>query len=297
MKAYSTTLTQTASWRDYYWLTKPGIIYGNSLPAMATFLFASHGAGFSFLKFIAVVLGQSCIIAAGCIANNYQDRTIDAHMKRTRQRALVTGAIPAERALLLSVLFLVLGSTVLLIFVNILTLWVGLIGFVSYVFLYGATKRRGPYGTLVGSIAGATPPVAGYTAVTGRLDVTALILFLILVTWQMPHFYAIALRRKKDYAAAKVPVLAVRASARTTKLNIIFYVAAFALAASALTVFSHAGYIYLAVVLLLSGVWLYKGIRGFNASDDTVWAKNMFLFSLIVLLVLCAAIALSPWLA
>ena len=295
MKASENTVVakRSATWRDYYWLTKPGIIYGNALPAVAAFLFASAN-GFSLVKLSAVLLGQSCIIAAGCIANNYQDRTIDAHMKRTEWRALVTGVISVRQALLLALTLLLVGSIVLQVFVNTLTLWVGLTGFVSYVFLYGATKRRGPYGTLVGSVAGAMPPVAGYTAVTGRLDIAALGLFLVLVTWQMPHFYAIALRRRQDYAAAKVPVLAVRKAARIVKQRILLYVALFGVATTTLFIVTDSSPIYLVVTTALTIVWLYKGVRGFRVVNDTIWAKQMFLFSLWALLGTCVAIALAP---
>jgi protoheme IX farnesyltransferase len=297
MKVSESTLTKPSivSWRDYYVLTKPGIIYGNALPAIAGFIFASQ-SGFSVLRLLAVVIGQSFIIAAGCISNNYQDRTIDAHMQRTKKRALVTGAIPAARALLIAACLLVIGAVTLAVFVNMLTLWIGLVGFVSYVFLYGATKRRGPYGTLVGSIAGATPPVAGYTAVTGRLDLTALSLFMILVTWQMPHFYAIAMRRKDQYAAAGIPVLSIRKSARIVKLRIMAYIVAFGVAGISLGLTKHVGFIYSLVLVSITLLWLYKGARSYGV-ENTAWAKGMFLFSLVVLSVTCVAIATASLLA
>lgn len=281
--------------KQYYALTKPGIIYGNALPTIATFLLAS-ARHINLWLFVAVLVGQSLIIASGCVYNNYMDRGIDKKMVRTSQRALVTGEIAGQNALVFATMLGLVGSFVLITYVNWLTFAVGMFGLFVYVIAYGFTKRRGPYGTLVGSIAGALPPVAGYTAVTNHINAAAVILFFILVFWQMPHFYAIALRRKQDYAAAKLPVLAVMKSARNSKIQIMAYVVAFEVAALSLKLFGYAGETYVLVTLIVSSIWLYKGLRGFRSLDDTAWAKSMFLFSLIVLTVLCSAIASSPWL-
>ncbi len=233
---------------------------------------------------LATLLGTSLVIASACVFNNYIDRDIDKHMARTKKRALVTGLIPGPIALTYATVLGLLGFLILSIYTNWLTVALGFVGIFSYVVLYGIGKRRSVHGTLVGSISGAMPPVAGYTAVTNRFDSGALLLFLILVFWQMPHFYAIAMRRYNDYAAAKLPVLPVKKGMKTTKVQILFYILAFSVAAGLLTVLGYTGYIYLIVMAGLGLYWLWLGLKGFKASDNTAWAKKMFLFSLIVIL-------------
>jgi protoheme IX farnesyltransferase len=279
----------------YYRLTKPGIIYGNSLATAAGFLLASKG-DIAFGTFVAAVVGSGLIIGASCVVNNYIDRGIDAKMDRTKNRALVSGKISVVHALLFAALLFASGFGLLAAYTNWLTVLVGAVGVVVYVVLYGIAKRRTVHGTLVGSIAGAVPPVAGYTAVTGALDAGAGLLFLILATWQMPHFYAIAMYRAKDYANAGLPVLPVAKGMRVAKVQIVAYVCLFAMAALALAAFGYTGWVYAVVMFGLSLVWFNKGLRGFDAADDAKWARGMFGFSLIVLLAWCALLALEAWL-
>src|SRR5262249_5301653 len=140
------------------------------------------------------------------------------------------------------------------------------------------------YGTLVGTVAGAAPPVAGYCAVTGEFDFAAFIIFMIMVFWQMVHFYAIAIRRQKDYKAAGIPVLPIVKGIRETKIQMILYTIAFIFAIIDLSVRSYAGWTFAIVMGALGIIWLYRGLTSFNIKDNILWAKNMFIFSLFVLL-------------
>src|SRR5579872_2970145 len=182
--------------RDYYKLTKPGIVYGNVFTTIAAFLFAIRWRFESFQSielFLATVFGISFVIGSACVFNNYLDRDIDKRMERTQKRALVTGAISTRSALMYGTILGLVGFILLGVFVNVLTALIALVGFIFYVILYGIAKRGSHWGAVVGSVSGAVPIVVGYTAVTNQLDLTALILFLVLVFWQMPHFYAIAI--------------------------------------------------------------------------------------------------------
>ncbi len=281
--------------KAYYRLTKPGIIYGNAITAAAGFFLASRGA-INFLLFIATLLGTSAVIAAACVYNNYLDRGIDAKMERTKKRALVQGAIKDRSALVYASILMVFGFGILMIYTNLLTVYVGVTGIVFYVVVYGLAKRKTIYGTEIGSVSGSMPIVAGYTAVTGRFDLTAILLFLVLTFWQMPHFYAIAMYRAKDYAAAKLPVLPVIKGMRQTKIRMIAYIVAFGLAAMSLTLLGHTGYIYLALIVVTTTAWLWRGIAGFKIMDDVKWARRMFGFSLVVLLVFSLAISFDRFL-
>lgn len=264
-------------------LIKPGIIRGNAITAVAGFLFASKG-DIDFGLLLALLVGVSAVMASACVFNNYLDREIDSKMERTKDRALASGKITALNAMIYASLLFIIGFAVLTIFTNYITVLVGVIGFLDYVILYGISKRKSVHGTLVGSISGATPPVAGYTAVTGELNVQALLLFLILVTWQMPHFNAIAIYRMKDYKAANIPVLPLVKGIKTTKIHMIIYMIIFIIMTVLLTVIGDAGYVYLIGMLVAGLAWLRIGLQGFHTVKNVEWAKRVFGFSLYVLL-------------
>lgn len=281
--------------KQYYYLTKPGIIYGNALPALAGFFLASkHHVHLSLLFFM--IVGLSLVIASACVFNNYLDRNIDAAMQRTKHRALVSKQISPSSALIYGSVLGIIGALILDIHTTILTMLIALLGFVVYVVFYGVGKRRSPLGTLIGSVAGAVPPVVGYTAVTNQLDSTAVILFFILVFWQMPHFYGIALYRYKDYKNAGLPVLPVKKGAWQTKLQTLCYIVAFTVVALLLSVFGSTGIIYAIIVLLLGTYWFFVGLTNFNRLEDALWGRKVFLTSLVVLTVLCATISVDAFL-
>lgn len=217
-------------------------------------------------------------------------------MMRTKQRSLVTGEVSGRAALLYGSLLGLLGALFLALGTNWLALATALFGHVMYVVVYGWAKRTTMYGTEVGSISGAVPPVVGYVAVTGRYDLAALILFALLVFWQMPHFYAIALFRLKDYTAARIPVLPAKKGVLRTKISMIVYIALFFVAAVCLTGFGFAGYSFLAVMSVLSLWWLVASVRGFAEPDTVRWARQLFGKSLVVLLVLCVLLSVEAWL-
>jgi heme o synthase len=280
---------------EYYRLTKPGIIRGNAITAAAGFLLASNSR-VDFSLFAAAVGGISLIIASACVFNNILDREIDAKMKRTKKRALVTGAISVKSAMFFAIFLGISGSYILLRWTNNLTYSVALLGLIFYVIVYGYAKRNSVQGTVVGSISGAVPPVVGYCAVTNRIDSGALMLFIILVLWQMPHFYAIALYRTKEYASASIPVLPIINGVQATKLQILGYMIAFLAAINIFTLLGHTGYTYSVVMSLVSLAWIRLGLKGFNNSDTERWARKVFGFSLLVLLVFSLMISLNAYL-
>lgn len=280
--------------KEYYRLTKPGIIRGNLVAAIAGFFLASQGSiNASLLLFM--IIGTALVIACGCVINNYLDKYIDSKMPRTKHRALVTGKISDRDALLFASILGISGTLILVLWVNVLTAIIGLIGLFSYVVLYGVAKRRTVHGTLVGTISGAIPPVAGYTAVTGAVDQAAIILFLILVFWQMPHFYAIALFRQKDYAAAKLPVLPVVKGVRITKAHILAYIIGFGLISSLLYVYDYMTQIYLIIVTALTIIWLFFWFKDVNSPNVIAWSRRLFFVSLVVLLGTCLVICVDSF--
>jgi protoheme IX farnesyltransferase len=245
---------------------------------------------------VAVLVGTALVIASACVTNNYIDRSIDQKMTRTRRRPTATGSIGAAQALSYATVLGAAGVITLLIGVNTLTTLIGVTAWFIYVVCYGVAKRRSVHGTLIGSIAGAAPPVAGYTAATNQLDMAALLLFIILVCWQMAHFYAIAIYREKDYRAAGIPVLPIVRGNYQTKIQIVLYVIGFAAAGGLLTILGYTGYIFLAVLAVGSLWWLASGLRGFTVSNSRQWARQMFWLSLVVMVVLSVMLPLGAWL-
>jgi protoheme IX farnesyltransferase len=277
--------------RDYFYLTKPGIIIGNLITATGAFLFAAAG-GVDGGLMLATLAGIALVIASACVANNYIDRDIDARMERTRWRALASGKIKTWQALAFAGSLGYAGFLLLAAFTNTLTLWLGVLAFLDYVVFYGIAKRRSPWGTLVGTVAGALPAVAGYTAVTGQMDGAAWTILAILTFWQMPHFYAIAIYRLDDYRAAGLPVWPAKYGIESTKANILGFIIIFAGVAALLTVLGYASAIYLAGMMAASAVWLRLA---HSYQDDKSWARSMFKFSLIVILAFSFLISLEGW--
>jgi protoheme IX farnesyltransferase len=282
--------------KQYYSLVKPGVLYGNVITGAAGFLLAAgHFKRFDAGLFVATILGMTLVIASACALNNYFDRDIDAVMERTKKRAVASGALQGRNAVLFSVVLGALGIAVLAAWVNWLVVAIGVAGFVDYVWLYAMfTKRRSVHGTLVGSISGAMPILAGYCAVSGRLDAGATLLFLALFFWQMPEFYSISIYRRAEYKAAGVPVMSVVKGVRSTTVQIVIYTAAFVVATLLLPAFGYVGWVYLVIMAGLNAYWLRLGIRGLAAKNREAWARRMFHFSLVILLAYSALLAVGP---
>lgn len=281
--------------RDFYYLTKPGIIRGNLITATAGFLLAAKG-DIDLLLFLSMLGGLGLVVASACVFNNYLDRDIDAKMSRTKKRALVAGTVSTKNALIFATSLGWLGSLILAVQTNLVAWGAAMLGLFFYVIVYGIGKRRTVWGTVIGSISGAVPPVVGYTAVTGNVSLVAIVLFLILVFWQMPHFYAIAMFRLKDYRAAGIPVLPAVSGMRATKVQIIMYIYAFIAATALLNILGTTGDVYLFITLLLGTFWLWTGLKGFKVTDDERWARQMFRFSLLVITGWSIMISIDHWL-
>ncbi|KLU16880.1 MULTISPECIES: heme o synthase [Xenorhabdus] len=270
--------------KQYLQVTKPGIIFGNLISAIGGFLLASKGV-IDYPLFFATMVGVSLVVASGCVFNNYIDRDIDRIMERTKERVLVKGLIDPKISLIYASVLGIVGIVLLYVATNVLAMQLALIGFIVYVGIYSLyMKRKSVYGTLVGSLSGAAPPVIGYCAVTGHFDTGALILLLIFSLWQMPHSYAIAIFRFKDYQSANIPVLPVIKGISVAKNHITLYILAFMVATLMLTISGYAGYKYLIVAAAVSIWWLGMALSGYKTSNDRIWARKLFLFSIVAIM-------------
>lgn len=278
--------------KTYYLLTKPGIIIGNLITTISGFILASKG-NFDPALFLATMVGISFMIASACVFNNYIDRHIDEKMERTKNRAFVKKLISVKSGIAFAIVLGISSTIVLSLYTNLLAVCMALTGFMVYVLLYSLLKSSTTLATLIGSISGALPPVIGYCAVSNSLDAGAIILFLILVLWQMPHFFSIAIYRLKDYTSAAIPVLPVKKGMLVTKIHMLLYIIAFTSACLMLTVFGYMGNSYLAVAALLGIAWLFLCIKGFKNLNDTLWARQMFVLSLVIITALSIFITAS----
>ncbi len=279
--------------KSYYAALKPERTYANVMTTLAGFLFASRWH-IDWALLLYALLGTTLIVMSACAVNNVTDRSLDARMPRTKKRATVTGEVSAGRLVYVAVILGVVGFAILAVHVNWLTTLLGLLGYIDYVLLYAWTKRTTIHSTLVGTISGAVPMVAGYAAATGQFDLTALLLGLVMVCWQMPHFYAIGIFRLKDYRAGGLPIWPVVKGVRSTKIWLMVYTVLYVLAVLALGLFGSAGWVFGVVLGGLGLYWLFLGFKGFRTLQSEKWARGMFGFSLITLLVLSGMLAISP---
>jgi len=269
--------------KDFYRLVKPGIIYSNSMTAFAGYWVAARWQ-VDWLHLLFTLLGTALVMAGGTVLNNYLDREMDAKMERTQKRALPSGRISPNTVLWYGIILGIAGLAVLYFAAHSpLATLVGLIGLFLYVWLYTAWfKRTSVWSTFVGAFSGATPPVIGYCAVTGSIDLGAILLFAFLFLWQPPHFWALGIRRMEEYRAAGFPLLPVVRGTYVTKISMVRYVVLLVPVTVMMTAFGYVGYIFLIASTILGLVWAFMSLKGFRATgeDEVKWAKRMFIFSI-----------------
>jgi len=280
--------------RRYLSVTKPGIIMGNLISVAGGFLLASRGDINPWLM-VATLIGLSLVVASGCAINNVIDRDIDIAMARTRTRVTVTGEMSAMAALCHGVVLGIIGFGLLIAYTTPAAGFFAAFGYFIYVGVYSLyMKRNSVYGTFIGSLSGAVPPVVGYCAVSGEFDMGALILLVMFSLWQMPHSYAIAIFRFKDYQAAGIPVLPVAQGIDKAKRHIVLYIAIYALVVMLLPISGYTGAAFMAVACITSFWWLLMALRGYRRNIDiSGWARQVFAFSIINITALSIAMAVD----
>lgn len=271
--------------KAYYKLAKPGIIYGNLITCIAGYLMASR-LNIYRLSFIGVVVGTTLVVAAASVVNNIYDKDIDLLMERTKKRPSASGVIKPLPGLVYGAILAIIGFTSLIIWTNYLTTLIASLGFIIYVVFYSYFKRKTHYATIIGSFSGAAPIVGGYVAYSNHLTSTALTIGLMMLIWQLPHFYAIAIYREKDYRAAAIPVLSVVAGKKVTSYWLIFFSFIFLITSIALYWQSSVGLAYLIVMSLTGLAWLTINLYGLVTKSLDRWAKKSFFTSLAVVLIM-----------
>ncbi len=275
---------------DYLSLTKPSIVGLLVATALAAMVAAAHGRP-HLLAMVAVILGGSLAAGGAHAINCWYDRDIDLKMVRTRRRPIPDGRIPAWHALVLGIVFNLIAFAVLWAWANLLAAALAALATLIYVFVYTIwLKRSTPQNIVIGGAAGAIPPLVGWAAVTGSLDLTALSLFGVIFLWTPPHFWALAQLLARDYRQAGVPMMPVVASTDSTKRQSVAYAVA-TVAVSLVPYFTgNAGWVYLAGALLLG-----LGLVGVSILDlrGRRWTALLFAYSIAYLAALFTVLALA----
>jgi protoheme IX farnesyltransferase len=255
------SLSASAQWRDYYVLTKPGVVQLLVFTAIVGMFLATPGM-VPWDILVAASVGIGLAAAAGAVVNQVLDQRIDAQMARTRNRPLPQGRI-AERDALTFAMGLGLGGlAVLVVFVNALTAALTFLSLIGYAVVYTVfLKRATPQNIVIGGAAGAAPPVLGWTAVTNAVDPHALLLFLIIFTWTPPHFWALAIARRSDYERAEIPMLPVTHGEALTKSFVVYYTILLIIVTVLPYITGMTGPLYLFGALALGGGFLYYALQ------------------------------------
>lgn len=276
--------------KAYYRLTKPGIVYGNTFHLVAGYIIALSPAS-SIGSFLGATIGTMLFIGSACVVNNIIDRNIDKKMERTMKRATVTGQIPLGHAIVFAAILGSLGVAVLALYSNWLVFLLGCIAYFSYVVVYGYAKRTTSWSTVIGSVPGAIPLVAGYVADSGVMTLGAWLLFALLAIWQMPHFYAIALYRKEQYASTGLPLITTVRSDESVRKRSIVYGIAYLLVVGAMGATHVIGPVALTMLIAGGLWWLWGMLRPMD--DSKQWGRKVFFQSLILTILLFVAAIFS----
>ncbi len=295
MKTLAGSLTVTVRWQDYLELCKPRVVALMLLTSVVGMLLATTEA-VPWQALLWGNLGIALLAGAAAAINHIVDRKIDSVMARTMRRPLVQGRIDNRHALLFAFTLALSGLAILGFLVNALTAWLTLASLIGYAVVYtGFLKRATPQNIVLGGLAGAAPPLLGWTAVTNEVHPHALLLVLIIFAWTPPHFWALAVHRKAEYAKAGIPMLPVTHGDAYTKLHILLYTFML-LAASLLPYISGmTGLLYLAGALLLGLRFLYWAVVMLLNSREHAAIKT-FRYSIVYLMALFVVLLVDHYL-
>lgn len=288
-------LNLRASWRDYYEMCKPRVVFLMVLTSVVGMFLAVPG----MVPISTLVLGNlgiALVAAAGAVCNHLIDRNIDLKMKRTHNRPLPQGRVGPKQTIIFASVIGLSGMSILLLWTNPLSAWLTLASFVGYAFIYtGYLKHATPQNIVIGGLAGAMPPLLGWSAVTGTIDPGAVILVIIIFAWTPPHFWALAIHRKDEYEKSGVPMLPVTHGEQVTKLHIIFYTGFLIVVSSMPYFIGMSGAFYLAAAMLLgAGFQFFSWLLLMKPGPRT--AMNTFRYSIVYLALLFVALLMDHYL-
>jgi len=284
-----------AGWRDYLELTKPKVVVLMLITSLVGMFLATR-AGVPWTVLLFGNLGIALCAGGAAAVNHVVDRQIDSVMARTHKRPLAEGRVSPAAALTFAFVLGVSGLALLLTFTNALAAWLTLVSLIGYAVIYtGFLKRATPQNIVIGGLAGAAPPLLGWVAVTGQISAEPLLLVLIIFAWTPPHFWALAIHRKAEYAKVNIPMLPVTHGVHYTKVHILLYTAVL-LAVSFMPYVIHmSGPLYLAAAAVLGARFLYWAIALYRDSRPHA-AIRTFKFSIWYLFALFIALLVDHYL-
>tara|TARA_B000000475_G_scaffold208558_1_gene170617 strand:+ start:507 stop:1382 length:876 start_codon:yes stop_codon:yes gene_type:complete len=281
--------------RSYYELCKPNVVYMMLICAFVGMLLAEESVS-SFGYLFVSLTGIAFCAASAAAVNQVIDRNTDASMTRTDQRPLPQGELSPTHASLFALIIGILGALILYLYVNTLTMILTLSSLVGYAFIYTVyLKRATPQNIVIGGLAGAAPPLLGWSSITNTIDPYALLLVLIIFVWTPPHFWALAIYRKDEYAKESIPMLPVTHGVAFTKLQIVLYTIILFIVSVLPYVVLMSGEIYLFSALILSTIFLYYSINLYFSNDNED-AMSTFQFSIYYIFLIFLALLIDHFL-
>lgn len=291
----SSVANAKTSWRDYYEITKPRVVALLVLTALVGMCLSTPSV-IPWQVLIPSMLGIGLLSSAAAAINHIVDERIDSVMKRTHNRPMPNGKISQTQAILFAASLAIIGFVMLYALVNPLTAWLTFAGLVGYGFVYTMyLKRATPQNITIGGLAGAIPPLLGWTAMTGEIHANALLLVLVIFTWTPPHFWALAIHRRDDYAKVNIPMLPVTHGINFTKTQILLYTVLLFVVGLLPYLVGMSNWLYLIGAVVLNLIFFaYAWKLKFNADENT--AMDTFKFSIIHLMLLFIVLLLDHYL-
>ena len=289
-----TAESSSITWRDYYELTKPNVVLLMLVTSIIGMFMAVDGMVPLDVLFWGN-LGIALCAGSAAAVNHLVDQRIDAVMARTQSRPVATGKMPTQNAVIFAVVMGLLGMGSLMLFINQLTAWLTFASLLGYAVVYTLwLKRATPQNIVIGGLAGAMPPLLGWTAVTNSVDGHGLLLVMIIFAWTPPHFWALAIHRKEEYAKVDIPMLPVTHGDQYTRLHILLYTIIMFVVTLLPFATRMSGWLYLLGAVVLGAGFLYWSIILIRGKNEKA-PMETFKYSIIYLMALFLIMLLDHW--
>lgn len=279
-----------SSWRDYFEMCKPKVVALLILTSVVGGVLAFPAWGIEWDILIISNIGIALAAAGGAAVNHIVEYKSDAGMKRTENRPLASGRVSVRNAIVFALILSIASMVMLVVYINVLTAILTFASLIGYAVIYTMyLKRATPQNIVIGGLAGAMPPLLGWTAVTNSIDPFGLLLVLIIFTWTPPHFWALAIHRRDDYAKVAIPMLPVTHGVKYTKMAIVAYTILMVIVTLLPYLAYYSGWIYLSAAVVLGGFFMYKSLELYFTEREKA-AIQTFVYSINYLMLLFVAL-------
>ena len=279
--------------RSYYHLCKPNVVLMMLITSLIGSLLATNASNFSPLLILVSLIGIGLCAASAAAINQVVDQKVDANMSRTSERPIPQGEISSSKAISFAIVIGLIGYAILYRYVNALTAYLTIASLIGYAIIYTVfLKRATPQNIVIGGLAGAAPPLLGWSSITGSIDPNALLLVLIIFAWTPPHFWALAIHRKDEYAKENIPMLPVTHGISFTKLQIILYTIIMLLVSLFPYFVMMSGVFYLFSALVLGSIFLWYAFRLYG-DDSNSLAMPTFQYSIYYIFLIFLALLID----